>query len=163
MSFISSCLQRAPQRQTPVPLHETLRGEPIVLVVDDDPNVRHMVCAFLRYATKAFVLDASGPYAALEMARKAGYSIDLLISDIQLSAFKNGIDLAHEMKANNPAMKVMLMSGSDLPQSQIPPGWRFLQKPFAISELMDCVSALCSSMLRFESASNGVKTRPASC
>ena len=58
--------------------------------------------------------------------------IDLLISDIDLSASMNGIDLARELTALNPSIRVLLISGAEHPPSEIPRTWRFLAKPFHV-------------------------------
>ena len=69
--------------------------------------------------------------------------IDVLISDIALSADKNGIDLARGIGADHPAMRVLLISGGDIPESGIPTEWRFLAKPFPLAVFLDCVHELC--------------------
>jgi DNA-binding NarL/FixJ family response regulator len=47
------------------------------------------------------------------MARTLGSRIELLISDVNLRASMNGIDLARRLTAANPFMKVLLMSAAD--------------------------------------------------
>jgi DNA-binding NtrC family response regulator len=121
--------------------------EPVIFVVEDDSAIRSFLCALLRRATKAFVAEAGDPYIALSMARVAGGPIDLLISDINLSTFINGIDLARELAVTNPSMKVLLISAADSPQSEIPSTWRFLAKPFSMQSFLDCVNVLCPPAL----------------
>jgi DNA-binding NtrC family response regulator len=132
------------RRQTPVTLRPA-NGEPAILVVEDDWSVRRFLCNILRHATPALVVDAADPFAALSIVRKIGRPIDLLISDINLSAAISGIDLARELAATNPSMKVLLMSGVDCPQYEISPAWQFVAKPFPIKIFLDCVNALCRS------------------
>jgi DNA-binding NtrC family response regulator len=120
-------------------------SESAILVVEDDSSIRRFLSTILRSATPALVVDAADPYAALSIAEKIGRPIDLLISDINLSAGITGIDLARELAATNPSMKVLLMSGGDCPQYEISPAWQFLAKPFPIEVFLDCVNALCCS------------------
>jgi hypothetical protein len=35
------------------------------------------------------------------------------------------------------------MSAGKYPENGIPSTWRFLEKPFPVAELLDCVNALC--------------------
>lgn len=130
------------RQQTPLALRE-FNGDPAILVVEDDWGVRRFLCTILRHATPALVVDVADPCAALSVACKIGRPIDLLISDINLSADINGIDLARELAATNPSMKVLLMSAGDCPQYGIAPAWQFLAKPFPIKIFLECVNALC--------------------
>jgi len=130
-------------RACPEPLrNEAGSAAPLILLVDDDSRTLRFVLTVLRYATAAVVLEASDPGSAIEAARAAGRPIDLLLSDVDLAAGKTGIDLARELAQSNPLMKVAFMSGRDLPQCDLAPGWRFLAKPFAIAALLDCMDAL---------------------
>jgi DNA-binding response OmpR family regulator len=136
------CAKDTLERQAPFTPSKANR-EPVIFVVEDDPRVRRFICTLLRQTTTAAVAEAEDPCTALLMARTSGAPIDLLISDINLSPFINGVDLAHELALTNPSMNVLLMSAADYPQGEIPPAWRFLLKPFSIQSLLDCVSVLC--------------------
>jgi len=128
-------------------------SESLILVVDDDGGTRRFLCTVLRHTTGARVLEAASPAEAMSLARSAGRPVDMLISDIALSADRNGIELAHEMAAAYPAMRVLLISGGDLPEAGIPADWRFLAKPFALAVFLDCVHDLCSAAQRAEAYS----------
>ena len=117
--------------------------ESLIFVVDDNGGTRRFVCTVLRHTTNALVMEAASPEEALSMARSVGRPIDMLISDIALSADKNGIDLAREIAAEYSAVRVLLISGGDLPESGIPAGWRFLAKPFPLAAFLDCVHDFC--------------------
>ena len=132
------------RRQTPVTFSGA-HSEPAILVVEDNWSIRRFLCTILKNATPALVVDAADPYTALSIARKIGRPIDLLISDINLSAGINGIDLARQLAATNPSMKVLLMSGGDCSRYEISSGWQFLAKPFPVEVFLDCVNALCCS------------------
>ena len=134
------------RRQKPLTLRQA-NGEPAILVVEDDSSIRRFLCTILRQATPALVVDTADPFDALSIALKIGRPIDLLISDINLSAGISGIDLACELAATNPSMKILLMSGVDRAQYEISPAWQFLAKPFPVKIFLDCVNALCRSGL----------------
>jgi CheY-like chemotaxis protein len=136
--------QFEPKRQAPLTVCAA-SGEPVILVVEDDDGIRRFICTLLRHAMTETVIEAADTDAALSIARKLGRRIALLISDVNLSASLNGVELARELAMADPSMKVLLMSAADGPGCEIPSTWRFLAKPFSIKSLLDCVITLCSS------------------
>ena len=123
-------------------LVKKLTSDPVILVVEDDRNIRRFVCSVLKRVTKARVLEASDPDSALSIAHSIGRPIDLLISDIGLHAAKTGIELAREISAGEPSTKILLMSGGDFRENSFPAEWRFLAKPFPLLVFLDCVNDL---------------------
>ena len=115
-----------------------LHPSAIILVVDDDRGIREFTSLLLRRVTGATVLEAATPDAGLRMARAHG-GIHLLISDIDLKADLDGVQMANQIVATSPATNVILMSGSHAPREGMRPVWRFLPKPFAIADLMKLV------------------------
>jgi CheY-like chemotaxis protein len=79
------------------------------------------------------IIEAPDAKAALALLRRSG-SVDLLFSDIALPGELNGTDLAIEVRAGAPGIKIVLMSG--LAQSDVDGekaaehGFHFIQKPF---------------------------------
>jgi DNA-binding NtrC family response regulator len=140
------CTKDQATRQAPLALNEAT-GEPAILVVEDDLGVRRFICALLRQATRLSVADAGDPFTALSIVRKCTKPIDLLISDINLTTHITGIDLAQELVRTNPAMKGLLISGTDCPPRGMPPAWRFLSKPFTVESFLACVALLCRARL----------------
>ena len=146
MLSMTVCTKDQATRQAPIALDQTT-SEPAILVVEDDLGVRRFICALLRKATTLSVAEAGDPFTALSIVRKSTGPIDLLISDINLTTHITGIDLAQELAKKNPAMKVLLISGSDCPPREIPPAWRFLSKPFTVESFLACVAFLCRARL----------------
>jgi DNA-binding NtrC family response regulator len=134
------------RRQIPFGLTEAT-SEPTILVVEDDAGIRRFICTLLRRATTLSVSEAGDVFTALSIVRKSSGPIDLLISDINLTTHITGIDLALELGKTNPAMKVLLISGTDCPSREIPPAWRFLSKPFTVESFLACVAFLCRARL----------------
>lgn len=146
----TTCTKDMMRRKAPLPLSET-DGEPAILVVEDDSSIRNLIRILLQHTLAASVVDVADPFAALSAVRSSASPIELLISDINLSSSMNGIDLASQLAAANPSMKVLLMSGTDRPPSEISRTWRFVSKPFRIESFLDCVLGLWSpspSLLR---------------
>jgi two-component system, cell cycle response regulator CpdR len=72
---------------------------------------------------------------ALELANSFG-RIDVLLSDIQMPGLA-GPDLAQELLRSRPDLKIVLMSGCVSSVNVSNRQWRFLQKPFAVSRLLE--------------------------
>lgn len=123
---------------------EALIRQPLIILVDDEPGIRRFICAALKHATGAEVIEAADPGSALEVTRRLEIPIDLLISDVNLSADQTGVDLAREICRSNCSAKVLLISGTGVPPHDMPANWSFLAKPFAISALIECVTRLCA-------------------
>jgi two-component system cell cycle sensor histidine kinase/response regulator CckA len=108
-----------------------------LLVVEDDESVCEFVCLVLRGAGYVILAAGDGEAALRVGAAHAGH-IDLLLTDIVMPN-RNGRSLAEELRAGNPALRVMYMSGypGDTLQRYdgIPAGDAFLQKPFTREEL----------------------------
>ncbi|MFZ2491881.1 MAG: response regulator [Thermoanaerobaculia bacterium] len=101
---------RNPLQVSPVdqPAIVDLRGTETILVVEDDPLVRHLVSTTLK--TNGYsVLQARDGSEALEVARTSP-AIDLLLSDVVMPTI-NGVEVARTLAGSRPAMRVVLMSG----------------------------------------------------
>jgi signal transduction histidine kinase len=118
-----------PVSRPPPPL--TLRGSEVILLVEDDEQVRNVARALLlRYGYQ--VLDAqNGGEAFLVCERHAG-AIDLLITDIIMPRM-NGLELSERLMTMRPGLKVVYVSGyidpSIDPQRFVNKGFPFIQKP----------------------------------
>lgn len=91
----------------PGPRH-TAVGE-VVLIVEDDPDLRELVVDLLLQLDYR-VLDAGDGQAALEILER-GERIDLLLSDVVLPGGMLGPDIAAAARATRPDLKIMYMSG----------------------------------------------------
>lgn len=73
---------------------------------------------------------------AVQLANQHAGRIDLLLSDIEMPGL-TGPDLAQELLRTRPNLKVMLMSGCMSALGVLEGEWRFLQKPFAPTRLLE--------------------------
>jgi|HubBroStandDraft_6_1064221.scaffolds.fasta_scaffold803086_1 hypothetical protein len=138
-------IEHGPGRSTQIP-HREAAGEPVIFVVEGDWRTRHFICTVLKYSISALVIESSSARDALVLAREIEFRIDLLISNIDMADAKAGIGAAREIVANNPSIRVLLMSGRETPPCDIPPAWRFLSIPFPTAAFLNCVSQLCCSL-----------------
>ncbi|HLK64443.1 MAG TPA: hypothetical protein VKU19_13450 [Bryobacteraceae bacterium] len=137
------CPSNEAQRHIPGPQHSAPANDRVIFVVEEDPSIRNFICRLLKQVTGALVLDSAAPDLALSLARSIGRPIDLLVSDIDLGAAQSGIDLAYELARSGSLVAVLLISGRDAAPYDLPPGWRFLAKPFPVPDFLQCVSELC--------------------
>jgi DNA-binding response OmpR family regulator len=113
-----------------------------ILLVDDDP-------AMLDTARRALELDGhavttSDDGADAQCKLRAGGDFDVLVTDVQMPAL-DGVTLARGALADNPRLKVLLMSAhSDVLDKAkgLAPGVRVIAKPFAIDRIRAEVRSL---------------------
>lgn len=117
-------------------LPERKAGSEMVLFVEDDPLVRDVVPPALKDAGFRVVWAADGEQA-LRML-DAGERIDLLFTDIVMPGSLNGIDLAQQVQARFPAVRVVLATGYTEQRVQLP-GVRTLAKPYEVSQAVDAL------------------------
>jgi CheY-like chemotaxis protein len=125
-----------------------------ILVVEDEPPVRMLVRRTLQ--TQGYtVLEAGSAEDAISLVAERADPIDLLLTDSVLPG-ASGPDLARELAATRPDMRVLFVSGYSvdrgLQSGTLSEGQAFLQKPFALDalaskvrELLDCEMSVLSS------------------
>jgi two-component system cell cycle sensor histidine kinase/response regulator CckA len=115
-----------------------------ILLVEDDPSVRHITARILR-RHGYIVVEASRPSEARAVS-EAGDDIDLLLTDLVMPEM-TGIKLADELTLGRPGLRVLYMTGyagATLNQAQnelLDPEERVIQKPFTSDALLDRVRA----------------------
>jgi CheY-like chemotaxis protein len=113
-------------------------GSETILVVEDEPALRELACVLLEDAGYT-VLESSGVEDALETAKDAGRTIDLLLTDVVMPRL-DGRELANQMVALRPNLKVLYMSGyADdviMHRGVLTQGAVLVQKPFTKSTLL---------------------------
>ncbi len=118
------------------------RGRESILVVEDEAPLRALVSRLL--AQHGYqVCDAGSGAEALARWRGRGGRIELLITDMLLPDGMSGAQLAGRMCAEQPALKVLYMSGylgsTVSPDLELVEGTNFLPKPFTPDVLLAAV------------------------
>jgi two-component system cell cycle sensor histidine kinase/response regulator CckA len=113
-----------------------------LLMVDDDPAILKLLSGLL--ADDLCVITADSGERALEQSGSFGGQIHLLLTDITMPNM-NGIDLATQIAAQRPEIKVVLMSGFNGDTFSLDQGWHYISKPFKPSQLITLVNGLLSS------------------
>ena len=116
-----------------------------ILVVDDHPDVLSLVVDILEMA-RYTVLSTADPRHALALVRTHAESINLLLTDVEMP-FMNGLQLAAEVQALRPEVKILLMSAhrtKEIDDYRMRLGLRglFLDKPFTAVGLTGTVRLL---------------------
>jgi len=107
-------------------------------VVEDYADLRELIQEILGAAGYR-VLTAPDGAAGLTLSREHSGEIDALLTDIVMPNML-GPELADQMKADNPGLRVLFMSGHAQPAlgtTTLAPGTQLLQKPFMADELLD--------------------------
>ncbi len=118
----------------PVPASEpiSLDGSETVFLVEDEESVRALSRSVLKRHGYT-VLEAASGKAALDVARQYPLPIHLLLTDVVMPEM-GGSDLASQLEALRPGMRVLYMSGytddTVFRHGILEKGRAFLQKPF---------------------------------
>ncbi|HXY25863.1 MAG TPA: response regulator [Candidatus Acidoferrum sp.] len=110
-----------------------LKGTEVILVVEDQDNVRQLVMETLR-AYGYTVLGAANGQEALALSGQRREQIDLLLTDVIMPGM-DGKTLAEKLKQRRPQVRVLYMSGynEDIVSHRgvLEVGVEYLTKPFA--------------------------------
>ncbi len=133
----------------PPPAPEAPAGETILLV-EDEEQVRRLARRVLERAGFV-VVEAGDAEAALRRANRHPGTIHLLLVDMMLPGL-SGRELAAQLAIHRPAVKVLYISGTAddaIGRHQVlAPGTEFLQKPFALDQLVRKVRKVLDSPSR---------------
>jgi PAS domain S-box-containing protein len=120
---------------------EAARGGETVLVVEDEEQVRTLAVRVLERAGFA-VVAARDAESAVQLANRYPGTIHLLVVDMLLPGL-SGRELAAQLAIHRPAIKVLYISGTADGaigrHRMLAPGTEFLQKPFALDQLVRMV------------------------
>ena len=111
-----------------------------ILLVDDDPDMRSLTRTFLEH--EGYRVFTSGDADRAEQIFLSVPRVDLLITDMYMPG-RSGMELAHDLKAIRLELPILMISGGfvddDLKERLLHESWRFLGKPFRLTELLAAV------------------------
>ncbi len=115
---------------------DVLRGHETILVVEDDPRVRRVTIARLKDAGYRVIEAATAAQALVLIA--AHPEIALLFTDIVMPGGMTGDELAREVRAIRPEIKILFTSGYAEPRvagRELADSRSWLKKPYTAKEL----------------------------
>jgi PAS domain S-box-containing protein len=110
---------------------------PLVLVVDDETEVRSLIAEILRGSGYRVFVAADGD-AAISLLERATRPVDLLVTDVVMPVM-SGTDLAARVKHSSPSTRVLFVSGFVPAGSPSLRGAPLVAKPLHRAELLDAV------------------------
>ena len=123
------------------------KGSEKILLVEDDPALATLACNMLEVLGYS-VETGDSVEKGIELYRQHA-DFDLLLTDMILPGGRNGRELAEELQAINPELKVMYMSGyaenAVLHHGRLDEGVVLLQKPFRTVDLSTMVRQVLDS------------------
>jgi DNA-binding response OmpR family regulator len=116
-----------------------------ILIIDDEPSVRELLCSMLMEEGHEVVEAADGK-AGMRVFQES--PADLVITDLIMPE-KEGIETIMELRRDFPDVKIIAMSGGGIIQARDYLGMaqgmgahRVFEKPFGIAEMLQAVRDL---------------------
>jgi CheY-like chemotaxis protein len=121
------------------------RKGPVLLLVDDNEDLRNMTAALLgQYGYR--IVDAPDPQDGLRLVQSSK-CLDVLISDFRMPYMK-GDEFVRQARTIHPGLKVIFITGfaKELASSWVPDAnTKLITKPFRIEHLIDVIDELTST------------------
>jgi CheY-like chemotaxis protein len=117
----------------------TAPAAPCVLLADDDDQIRAVFGRCLLGAGFR-VLEASSGEEALELSRRCGDGIDVLVTDVEMPGM-GGAELAARIDAETPGLPVIYVTGNpgSISAVSLDNGALVLLKPLDLDDLQEAV------------------------
>lgn len=135
-------------------------GSATVLVVEDEAELREVICAVLRDLGYR-MLEAANGVEALRVLDESDGTVDLALVDVVLPGGMNGRDVARRLKEVQPRLRILFMSGytenAIVHHGRLDDGVILLGKPFSREQLA-CKVAEVLRPARAASAGLGMKS-----
>ena len=135
----------APEKSAVLPRPD--RGLETILLVEDEDNLRHLARQYLEKQGYR-ILEAGDAAAALQIVNSHQGDIQLLLTDVVMPG-ANGRQLAEQVLAQRPEVRVLFMSGYTENvighNGLLDAGLNLLQKPFTLPTLKNKVRELLDS------------------
>jgi two-component system cell cycle sensor histidine kinase/response regulator CckA len=132
-------------------------GNEVILVVEDDEAVRELAARMLERGGFRVLTAGDGDSAALTAAEHRS-EIRAILTDLVLTG-KSGIELAGELAALVPEVRVLFMSGysgqAAIRHADLPPGAAYVEKPFSSHALVQAVRLALDNRPPYASSDSG--------
>src|SRR3954469_10335356 len=120
--------------------HASVDNPLVILVVEDEVLVR-MVAADVLSDAGFTVLESASAEEALRLL-EIRPDVQVLFTDVNMPGALDGLGLAQAVHNRSPGIGILIGSGRIRPgPGELPPGTRFIAKPYAPSALTDAIRA----------------------
>jgi CheY-like chemotaxis protein len=117
-------------------------GKETILLVEDEPAVRKLICTMLERRGYQVVVASNG-IEAVDIWQRIGQSVSLIITDLVMPGGMSGHELARRVQVVQPNVKTIFISGYSAETAgkelQLCAGENFIQKPFGADQLLETV------------------------
>jgi CheY-like chemotaxis protein len=132
-----------------------------ILLVEDDPVVRHVVRLLLELEGDSVVEAKDGDDALTVLDGYHG-ELDLLVTDVMMPGL-SGAEVCDRVREGRPGLPTLFISGfypeAVFPDQRLPEGSAFLAKPFMPEELIEAVDGLLGQAVGRERRVRSRRTR----
>jgi CheY-like chemotaxis protein len=139
---LPSFLQPVPPAPKPAAVEPAPKDKTCVLLVDDEAAIRMLFAASLR-RDGYHVIEAANGSEAIDAA-KIAERIDLVVTDIRMPKM-DGIAMANELRALQPSIRIVFVSGYPVDVESLGPNSCMLAKPFLRTDIMNAVHQLTAT------------------
>lgn len=116
----------------------------VVLVVEDDVLIRMHSAEMI--ADAGFEVIEAGNADQAIVILEARLDITVVFTDIQMPGSMDGLNLAAAIRGRWPPIKIVATSGLvDVRSVDLPPGGRFLPKPYSPSQIITTLRELTAA------------------
>jgi two-component system OmpR family response regulator len=123
-------------------VHSSAEPEARLVVVDDEPNIRELLAASLRFAGFDVVAAESGEEAVRAVER---HRPDLLVLDVMMPGM-DGFEVVRRLRSAGRIMPVLFLTARDATEDKITGltlgGDDYVTKPFSLEELIARIRAV---------------------
>ena len=124
---------------------------PVILLVEDELLVRMMAAEVLLEA--GFTVVESGSAEEALAVLEARCDVNVLFTDVNMPGSLDGLSLARIVHKRTPTIGILIGSGRIRPgPAELPPGARFISKPYALCALTEAVSVLARDRSQTDAA-----------
>jgi DNA-binding response OmpR family regulator len=113
-----------------------------VLVIDDDPDMRHVLSDFLQRGGYRVVEAASGQEGIFAAETEP---IDAVILDKEMPGM-NGLDVLSFFRHRNPRLPIIFITAfggrADEDESRRRGAWLYIEKPFRVATIVEAVQSV---------------------
>lgn len=120
-------------------MSDATAGPSVILLVEDNPEMREFVTRALGFLGHAAIEVGDGASALTALSERA--NVRLLLTDVMLPGGLNGAELAREARRRRPDLKILFMSGyadTAIDAEELERlGATMLAKPFRVRDLQE--------------------------